>query len=403
MKTRAIRVSSALAAAAVVAAPALPSAQAVPPPNTTVDELAVVGSDTTQDVMGSYSTAWTSMSTNDNMRNVRAFGGGTQTVPSDSVASCTAKTYAVAPTAPGAGQIVAPNGSSAGLAALNASVTAGDGCVDIARSSRSRSTSDLASNQFYAFATDSVTWAAFPDPAPGAAPGGPPASKNLTIAQLKGIYNCTFTNWNQVGGTSQAIQRYLPQLGSGTRSFFTGTVLGFDPTTISSGTCPAVNQSFPENNGSVFPAAAKPGAIIPHSVGQFISQANGTIAPDNRNGIFVGKIGGVAVTSGTAPTLAPTAAAFTVPNPTATPPVAGFIGARYVYNVIDTTSPQYSAARRAVGYFPSGGTAGASKLCTPGAAGFGSTISSFGFRPLTAAVVAANGAADDAGTLCFRV
>jgi phosphate transport system substrate-binding protein len=394
MKTRAIRVFSALAAAAVVAAPALPSAQAVPPPNTTVDELAVVGSDTTQDVMGSYTTVWNGLRTNASLRNIPAFGGGTQTVPGDSVTSCGAQTYAVAPTAPGTGQIVAPNGSSAGLAALKASVAAGDGCVDIARSSRGRDvTKDLATTEFYAFATDSVTWAAFP--------GKAPASKNLTLAQLKGIYDCTFTNWNQVGGTNQAIQRYLPQAGSGTRSFFTGTVLGFDPTAagfVTVNPCPAVNQSLPENNGSVFTAAAKPGAIIPHSVGQWIAQGNGTVSPDNRNGVFVGKIGGVAVTSGTAPSLAPTAAAFTVPNPTATPPVAGFIGARYVYNVIDTTSPQYLAARGAVGYTPFGGSAGVSKLCTPGAAGFGSTISSFGFRPLTPAVVVPNGGVG----LCFR-
>ena len=44
------------------------------------------------------------------------------------------------------------------------------------------------------------------------------APANLTRAQLQGIYNCTFTNWNQVGGSNGQIERYWPQSGSGTRS-----------------------------------------------------------------------------------------------------------------------------------------------------------------------------------------
>ncbi len=380
-------------AASVTVFSALPMAtvaQAVPGPNGSVDELAVVGSDTTQDIMGQYSAAWTALSTNDNLTNVRAFGGGTQTVPGDLVTSCATTTYSIAPSTPVPPAIAAPNSSSAGLAALKSSVLAGDGCIDIARSSRGRDvTTDLNSFEFYAYATDAVSWATFP--------GNASASKDLTQAQLKGIYNCTFTNWNQVGGANRTIKRYLPQTGSGTGKFFVTNVLGFDPlTTPPVNPCPAVNTTQPENNASGFTTAMKNGAIIPFSSGQWIAQGNGVATPDSRNSIFLGKIGGVATVSGPAGSYVPTAAGYTVTT-------TGFPGARYVYNVIDTTSVQYAAARRAVGYVPFGSTAGASKLCTPGAAGYGTTISQYGFRPLTAAVVASNGANDDAGTLCFRV
>lgn len=60
-------------------------------------------------------------------------------MPAD--AFCAARTYA---TVPAAGQLQAPNGSTAGKAALQASADAGDGCIDIARSSSARSSTDPA-------------------------------------------------------------------------------------------------------------------------------------------------------------------------------------------------------------------------------------------------------------------
>ncbi|MGL5828560.1 MAG: hypothetical protein ACRC0L_03200, partial [Angustibacter sp.] len=129
MRTGIFQAVAVAASATVLSAlPMATSAQAVPGPNGSVDELAIVGSDTTQDIMGKYSIAWTALSTNDNLTNVRAFGGGSQSVPGDAVSSCATTTYTIAPNTPIPPAIAAPNGSSAGLSALKSSVLAGDGC-----------------------------------------------------------------------------------------------------------------------------------------------------------------------------------------------------------------------------------------------------------------------------------
>jgi phosphate transport system substrate-binding protein len=48
---------------------------------------------------------------------------------------------------------------------------------------------------------------------------------NLTIAQLRGIYNGTITNWNQVGGPDRSIALYGRQSTSGTYAYFQEHVL----------------------------------------------------------------------------------------------------------------------------------------------------------------------------------
>jgi phosphate transport system substrate-binding protein len=48
---------------------------------------------------------------------------------------------------------------------------------------------------------------------------------NLTIAQLRGIYNGTITNWNQVGGQDRSIALYGRQSTSGTYAYFQEHVL----------------------------------------------------------------------------------------------------------------------------------------------------------------------------------
>lgn len=51
---------------------------------------------------------------------------------------------------------------------------------------------------------------------------------NLSISQLKGIYNGTITNWNQVGGNDQAIVLYGRDSASGSYASFKDMVLGTD-------------------------------------------------------------------------------------------------------------------------------------------------------------------------------
>jgi phosphate transport system substrate-binding protein len=365
MKTRSIRIVSVLAAAGAITAASASIAVAVPPSDGQLDQLTLVGSDTTQDVMGAVSARWNADALNpapkDFLRNVKAFGGGTVTVPGDN--ACGAKTWAITPTLPTGTQEQAPTGSGAGKARLTVSVTANDGCVDIARSSSARGATDPASFEYYAFARDALSWAAYP--------GAAPASHNLTLANLRAIYNCTKTNWNQVGGANQPIQRYIPQAGSGTRNFFISNILGFDPSTISTANCPAVNQALPENDGSQIPAAQQPAAILAYSAAQWISQGNKKVT-DLRGGTFEGLINNAnPVVTNANGTFSPRVSVYGE--------ASTFVGARYVFNVLDNTSRQYTESRRAVGFILGGGVAGASQLCAGIYAG---TIRTFGFLPL---------------------
>jgi ABC-type phosphate transport system substrate-binding protein len=113
-----------------------------------------------------------------------------------------------------------PDGSSAGIAALDLNQTSTsnskDYCIDFARSSRAPNTT-TAEDAFYPFAQDAITWS---DPTVSGETN--PQPKTLTLTQLTDIYNCTDTNWNQVGGKKAPIGVVIPQSGSGTRSSFLG-------------------------------------------------------------------------------------------------------------------------------------------------------------------------------------
>ena len=92
-------------------------------------------------------------------------------------------------------------------------------CTSYARSSRARASTDPAfapgGVAFVDLAGDAVTWSA-------QATTNAPAT--LTTAQLAAIYNCTDTNWGQVGGANAPIHAFIPQSGSGTRAFFLSAI-----------------------------------------------------------------------------------------------------------------------------------------------------------------------------------
>jgi len=210
-----------------------------------------------------------------------------------------------------------PNGSSSGINALLADTQT---CVDIARSSRGRG-SEGANIDFWAFATDGVSWSHFN----GAAPA------TLTLAQIRGIYLCDqpggnplFTNWNQVGGANAPIIRYLAQAGSGTHSFFETKILGLsaaqqnvldDTACIGSPIAGRVQES----KGNDVPAGNRPNAILPYSYGVWTAQSNG-FEPDTRAGAVLGSINGVA------------------PTATSVGLTGTFFAKRFVYNVVKNTS-----------------------------------------------------------------
>ena len=179
----------------------------------------------------------------------------------------------------GCAAIPRPNGSSAGITALESSnpMTSGHPCIDFARSSRARGT-DPNTITFVTLAGDAVTYATQP---------GSNAPANLTTADLQGIYNCTITNWNQIPGstTSGTIAAFIAQSGSGTRSFFLSALGLTNPgncvsTSATVGGSAGANANTLEENEGVAPSlngaagsgVTKANVIVGYSVGKYLAE-----------------------------------------------------------------------------------------------------------------------------------
>lgn len=357
--------------------------------------LTLAGSDTTQDVMAElanqYNTDTGYNPDGDDNQNVLAIVPAPDPgdpVPGDDFTSCPDRTYR---TPPLAGQTARPNGSSAGRNALLLSVQANDGCIDIARSSgppRAVGTvpgTDLASFEYYAFALDTLGITT--------ASTHIPADRDITLAEVRGIFNCTITNWSQLGGTAGPIERYSPQTGSGTFQSFVG-MLGFDPNTITA--CPLIQTQ--ENTGlTIHNNGDEQTAVVPYSVGNWVAMARGSITPDDRWGQAyfdlddttepsLGFEAPVRFINGQWEARTPTAADPNGPvaegNVALNDPTPAYPAVRYVWNVIDNTSGpnSYTAAKRFVGFDNVASPTVTSPLCAGDKA---STIVNFGFGPLT--------------------
>lgn len=356
------RLFAVLTAMATLAMLAASPAFALPPANSVRETLALAGSDTTQDFMGVVAADFNINSGGinpgrlDNVVNVAPVPAATGfRVPGDQ--ACGNRLYITGGGSDASIVTQDPiNGSTAGRNALAASAGAASGCIDVARSSSGPSSSDPATFEYYAYARDAVSWAAFEG-------GSAPADRDLTLAELRAIYACQITNWSQVGGADAQIIRFIPQAGSGTRAFFLSSVLaGVAPAPDAPG-CP-LRENVQENSGQAIPESERSGAILPYSAAQWITQANGRVT-DIRFGTFVGAIdGGDPVIEG----------------PPARPNVdlinsGTFVGTRLVYNVLDTRSPGYASALRVVGFDDTG----ASRLCS---GALSTQLQNYGFTPL---------------------
>lgn len=244
---------------------AVGSANADPTGTPTFRVLAGVGSDTTQGVLNGLS-------------NVVVDGTGTKLLGSyDAVGSAqiTTKDPATSP----ACTINRPANSGDGVTALVNSQTAGNGCLQFARSSANNSSSFTGANLTYIpFAVDAVTYAVRSDG---------PLSLRLTTAQLTQVYNCQVP----------AYAPLLPNFGSGTRKFFLQQ-LGFTDsstfTTSPGHTCiqqvDATGAGIEENTGTALTA---PNQIIPYSIAQYLSQTAQVVA-DVRGKAVLGNLNGIA-------------------------------------------------------------------------------------------------------------
>jgi ABC-type phosphate transport system substrate-binding protein len=363
-----------------------PVAHAVPYTGNNV-VVAAAGSDTTENFMGTYLPNFdgrTDILAGQTLHtyNIRAFPSSALSVPGDPNSCPQDVSWTQTVTSPPAQQI-APSGSGSGKTyfATQDTNAAQRGCVDISRSSSNpgtlsaNPTQEKSSWEYYAFALDAVTWASSSLKAPA----------TLTKQQVKDIYNCVYTNWDQVGGTSGPIQRYTPQTGSGTYAFGLSAWLdGVTPpnsaANVAAG-CPDVknnsvlnpaggaNIKFEENQGKLIEPADYDKAIMWYSAGVWSYQAANSANPDIdvRNGV---RLGGLTTVTGpvkgnpvewSAPdrayqlnfsaggvvnesNVAKSNPAFSSAN--------GYVGIRYVYNILNNNGNLlgYQAAFDMVGF-----------------------------------------------------
>jgi ABC-type phosphate transport system substrate-binding protein len=273
-KLRKLAAGIAVAAAAAVVASAVP-ALADPP----------VGSNGKQVVPADYDVVAVGANTDENLFNQLAQDYDA-TIPAKKHSSALPYLYSFNATVPGStstaatkivpkagcGAEIRPNGSGAGLTALDDSPLDSKNkayhCVDIARSSSGRSATSPAPKPggvgYVALAEDAVTYATRDTGATKTVPATY-APKSLTLAQLKAIFLCTDTTWGEVGGTAgQPIKVYLPQPGSGTLSFWL-KALGI----TTAGSC--ASETLEENQG-LSKQFNSPNAIFIYSVADWLAQ-----------------------------------------------------------------------------------------------------------------------------------
>lgn len=279
-----IGIIAACAVAAVTFGVAAP-ASADPTPAGSVKPLVGVGSDTTENLVNGLGTVVT---------NIGSY---------DATGSATIQTRT------GGVSFNRPNGSGNGQKALSASINAGGshvwpsgtgvnitGQVDFARSSSSPSGSLPGSDlTFIPFAKDAVSFAVnassdFPrDVALGLA-----AQDSISPAPftLRNIYRGTVTSFSDADFNSVTIRPLLPQTGSGTRSFWIGSLGLTEAAITAGGVATDLGNTVQEHNGTFITGA---GDVAPFSVAQYIQQGNYAALPttvvERRGNIQLGNIG----------------------------------------------------------------------------------------------------------------
>jgi ABC-type phosphate transport system substrate-binding protein len=230
--------------------------------------------------------------------------------------------------------VARPNGANAGITTILLNQksdvgTGGDGtsyCVDWVRSSRAKGTAAGEANlTFYAQSRDAVSYATIGN---AYAPTTP-----LTTAQLKDIFECTDTNWDQVGGQPGAIHLYLPPTTAATYTFFL-TAIGSSVTNVAAG---CGTSGFPQQQNDGRTLDGDPQGIAPYAVTKWAAQENQAPGiPDYRGGTELGL-----VNTTTSPTTSTTFNGHTyqVLNPDFASGASASFG-RLFYNVVRNDAPQ---------------------------------------------------------------
>lgn len=272
----------------------IPTASADPDGPPQYRDLAGVGSDTTMDLVQALSQVVKISDVKVIGSYNATFSGDTATFQTKADAKCTFKRGDA-------------NGSSNGIKLLDASVKAGNGCIQFARSSSAKSSSSPTGYTWIPFAKDAVTFAVRSD---GSVP------KSLSVAELTSIYKCESTS----------IVPVLPQAGSGTRSYWLGR-FSITEDQITAGTYPCLKPKSQGGTGAEYTQEhdgrqLKANEIQPYSIAVWQAQASGA-APDRRGMSVLGVLGDQA------PTLLNTSSVYS----------------RDVFNVVPTTKVTDTASK----------------------------------------------------------
>lgn len=296
------RIAVGIGAGALLLGSAVLPAQADPAPGV-FGQLVGLGSDTTQDVLNGLAAVGDGV-----LASYNATGTGTVT------------TQAGGPAIPRA------NGSSQGRDLLRAAIGQSDsytqssttyttsqvaGQVHFARSSSGTTHVDGGVLAYIPFGIDAVTYAVSS------------TSKiplDLTKAQLASIYKDQIDRVAYDGTTSQLLNKgaavpagttaveitpFIPQAGSGTRSFWLAQV-GITEAELTANAYPKIKatdlngQPVQEHKGAALnsgTAEQQKATIVPFSIGQWVAQANGKVE-NARAGALLGAVEGVAATTG---------------------------------------------------------------------------------------------------------
>lgn len=182
--------------------------------------------------------------------------------------------------------VARPNGANAGITAMllnqKSTVDTSQYCIDWVRSSRAKgSASGEQALTFYAQSRDAVSYATIGN---AYAPTTP-----LTTAQLKDIFECTTTDWSEVGGQAGAIHVYLPPSSAATLTFFL-QALGTSLNNVQAG-CNGLPTVFSQQQNDGRTLNGDPQGIAPYAVTKWAAQANEPIGiKDNRGGTHIGLV-----------------------------------------------------------------------------------------------------------------
>ncbi|MCW2794837.1 MAG: hypothetical protein JWM79_334 [Nocardioides sp.] len=225
-----------------------------------------------------------------------------------------------------------PNGANAGITAITlnqqSTVDPTAYCIDWVRSSRAKGTAAAeAALTFYAQSRDAVSYAVIGN---SYAPTTP-----LTTGQLKDIFECTTTDWSEVGGQAGDIHVYLPPASAATLTFFLQAI-GTNLNNVNAG-CAGLPTLFNGQQNDGESMNGDPQGILPYAVTKWAAQVNQPPGiQDLRGGAHIGL-----VNTTTPPTTNATLTGTTyrVLNPAFTTGTSASFG-RIFFNTVRNDAPQ---------------------------------------------------------------